>query len=71
MSAVEPAVQEVKVLSEVQVKMLLAWLRSVKTAAPQPLVPAPAGTARGFARRYRSAPHSAAEWMKELREGER
>lgn len=70
MSAVEFAVEKVKLLDEARARQLLAWLQ-----AHEPVVPAapPIGAKAmlGFARRFRAQSRTTAEWMAELREGDR
>jgi hypothetical protein len=69
MSAVEFAVEKVKLLDEARARQLLAWLQAhepATTAVP----PAGARAMLGFARRFRAQPRTTSDWMTELRAGE-
>ncbi len=70
MSAVEFAVEKVKLLDETRARQLLAWLQAHE---PTPPATSPAGAKAmlGFARRYRAQARTTADWMAELREGDR
>jgi hypothetical protein len=73
MSAVEFAVEKVKLLDEARARQLLAWLQAQEPAVPAvPAVP-PAGAKAmlGFARRFRAQSRTTSDWMAELREGDR
>ena len=70
MSAVELVVEKVKQLDEARARQLLTWLQGQERAADSPRPPAGAMAMLGFARRFRSAPRTTADWMEELRAGE-
>jgi hypothetical protein len=71
MSAVEIAVEKVRVLDEARARQLLAWLEAQKHGEPP--LPAPLGAIAmlGFARRFRPQPRATDDWMDDLRAGER
>ena len=71
MSAVELAIEKVKHLDEPHAQQLLAWLQAHEEAAPAQALPRGARAMLGFARRLRSQARSTADWLSELREGER
>lgn len=71
MSAVELALEKVRHLDEAHARQLLAWLRALEQATPTGAPPAGARAMLGFARQFRTQGRSTAEWMTELREGER
>ena len=71
MSAVELALEKVKELSENEAQELLVWLGHFQDDDKKSSTAASVKSARGFARRYRNQARSTADWMKELREGER
>ncbi len=73
MSAVEFAIQKVKLLDEVRARQLLVWLQANEAAASATTPAAPAGARAmlGFARRFRAESRNTADWMAELREGDR
>jgi hypothetical protein len=71
MSAVELAIERVKRLDEAHARRLLAWLQGQEPPAPATAAPLGAQAMLGFARRFRSQPRTTADWMSELREGER
>ena len=71
MSAVELAIEKVKHLDEDHARQLLAWLQAHEPATPVCAAPLGARAMLGFARRLRSQARPTAEWMSELREGER
>ena len=70
MSAVEFAVEKVKLLDEARARQLLVWLQAHEPAT-QATSPAGAKAMLGFARRYRAQARTTADWMAELREGDR
>lgn len=70
MSAVEFAVEKVKLLDEARARQLLAWLQAHEAAVPA-AAPVGAKAMLGFARRFRAQARTTADWMAELREGER
>jgi len=71
MSAVEMAIEKVKQLDEANARQLLAWLQGLRLAETPARQPAGAMAMLGFARRFRPQPRATAEWMAELRAGER
>jgi hypothetical protein len=71
MNAVEIAIQKVKNLDEEGALRLIEWLRNVEQPILNRTAPAGARAMLGFARRLRPEPRSTAEWMAELREGEK
>jgi hypothetical protein len=71
MSAIEMAIEKVKQLDEAHARQLLTWLQRQENAAAQPGQPAGAMAMLGFARRFRPAARPTADWMYEIRAGER
>ncbi len=71
MSAIEMAIEKVKQLDEPHARQLLTWLQRQERAAAQPRQPAGAMAMLGFARRFRPATRATADWMDEIRAGER
>ena len=71
MSAVELAIEKVKHLDEAHARRLLAWLQGQEQARHGFTAPLGARAMLGFARRLRTQARSTADWMSELREGER
>lgn len=71
MSAVELAIEKVKHMDETHARKLLAWLQAHEQAAPAHAAPLGARAMLGFARRLRSQARPTADWLSELREGER
>lgn len=70
MSAVELVIEKVKRLDEQHARQLLNWLQDQENA-PTPHRPAGAMAMLGFARKLRTAPRTTADWMNDLRAGER
>lgn len=70
MSAVAFAIQKVTLLDEARARQLLAWLQANEAAAPA-ATPAGARAMLGFARRFCAHSRTTADWMAELREGDR
>lgn len=73
MSTIDLAIQRVAGLDEQLASKLLAWLdtqQAVKTTAPKER-PLGARAMIGFAVQGGRAPRTTADWMKELREGDR
>lgn len=64
-------IEKVKQLDEARARQLLAWLQGQERAAAVGRQPAGAMAMLGFARRFRTVPRTTAEWMAELRAGER
>lgn len=64
-------IEKVKRLDETRARQLLTWLQRQEPEAAPARQPAGAIAMLGFARRFRSAPRATAEWMEELRAGER
>ena len=71
MSAVEIIIEKVKQLDEAHVRQLLTWLQRQERAAAQPGQPAGAMAMLGFAHRFRPAARATADWMNEIRAGQR
>jgi len=71
MSAIEMAIEKVKHLDEARARQLLTWLQRLEHAATPNRQPAGAMAMLGFARRLRPERRTTAEWMDELRAGER
>ena len=71
MSAIEMAIEKVKQLDEAHARRLLTWLQRQERAAAQPRQQAGAMAMHGFARRFRPAARATADWMDEIRAGER
>jgi len=71
MSAIEMVIQKVKQLDEAHARQLLTWLQGQERAAAPARQPAGAMAMLGFARRFRPERRTTAEWMDELRAGER
>lgn len=71
MTAVELALEKVKRLDEVHARHLLHWLQGQELAVRTQPTSASARTMLGFARRFRNQARSTADWMSELRDGER
>lgn len=71
MSAVELVNEKVKHLDEAHARKLLAWLQEQEVAHSLRGMPMGASAMMGFARRFRAQGRSTADWMFELREGER
>jgi len=70
MSAIEMVIEKVKQLDEAHARQLLTWLQGQEGAAAPARQPAGARAMLGFARRFRPAPRTTADWMEELRAGE-
>ena len=64
-------IQKVKHLDEDHARQLLTWLQGQERAAAPARQPAGAMAMLGFARRFRPERRTTAEWMDELRAGER
>ena len=71
MSAIEMVIERVKQLDEPRALQLLTWLQGQAPAAAPARQPAGAMAMLGFARRFRPVPRPTADWMNELRAGER
>ena len=71
MSAIELAIEKVKQLDEPHARQLLEWLQGQEKAAAASHAPAGAMAMLGFARRFRAVARTTADWMNELRAGER
>lgn len=71
MSAVEEAVEQVKRLDETRARQLLEWLRELKTDQPRSPQPQGAQAMIGYALRFNPERRTTAEWVADLREGER
>ncbi len=71
MSAIEKAIEKVKRLDEARARQLLTWLKTLEPAAAPDRKPAGAMAMLGFARRFCPERRTTAEWMEELRAGER
>ncbi len=64
-------IEKVKKMDEAHARRLLNWLQQGEFPAATIRQPASAMAMLGFARRFRSASRAPAEWMTELRAGER
>jgi len=64
-------IEKVKQLDETQARLVLAWLQALERAGVPSGQPAGAVAMLGFARRFSSQPLTTAEWIAELRAGER
>jgi hypothetical protein len=71
MSMVEMAVEKVRQLDNEHARRLLAWLEAQENADVRQSAPLGAMAMLGFARRFHPRPRTTAEWMAELRNGER
>ncbi len=71
MSAIEMVIEKVNRLDEQHAGQLLEWLQGQESAPTPRRQPAGAMAMLGFARRFRTAPRATADWMNELRAGER
>ena len=71
MSAIEMVIQKVKQLDEAHARQLLTWLQGQERAPAPDRQPVGAAAMLGFARRFRPERRTTAEWMDELRAGER
>jgi hypothetical protein len=71
MSVVEMVIEKVKQLDEAHARQLLTWLQGQERTAAPARQPAGAMAMLGFARRFRPTPRATADWMGELRSGER
>lgn len=71
MSAVETAIEKLKQLDETHARQLLAWLQGLEGPTASPGQPLGAMAMLGFARRFHPQLRTTAEWMAELRAGER
>jgi hypothetical protein len=71
MSAIEMVIQKVKQLDEPHARQLLNWLQGQESAPTPASKPTGAMAMLGFARKFRSAPRATADWMNDLRAGER
>lgn len=70
MSAVDLAVEKVRLLPEEKAEALLAWLESQEPEPARTDYVARGDSVVGIARSYRKEPRPTADWMKDLREGE-
>lgn len=64
-------IEKVKQLDEAHARQLLTLLQGQERIAATPHPPVGAMAMLGFARRFRSTPRSTADWINELRAGER
>lgn len=64
-------IEKVKQLDEAHARHLLAWLQGQESTAVPVSQPLGAMAMLGFARRFRPQLRTTAEWMAELRAGER
>lgn len=64
-------IEKVKRLDEQHARQLLNWLQGQESAPTSTRQPAGAMAMLGFARKFRSAPRTTADWMNDLRAGER
>lgn len=71
MSAIELVIEKVKQLDEQHARQLLNWLQGQENTPTTPRQPAGAMAMLGFARKFRATPRATADWMNDLRAGER
>ena len=71
MSAQEMVLEKVKHLDEQHARQLLNWLQGQENAPTRTRQPAGAMAMLGFARKFRMTTRPTADWMNELRTGER
>jgi len=71
MSVVDLAIEKVKRLNESRARQLLVWLQAHEQPVPALAVPLGARAMLGYARRLRPEARATADWLSELREGER
>ena len=64
-------IEKVKQLDEAHARQLLAWLQGIQPIAAPARQPLGAMAMLGFARRFRPQLRTTADWMAELRAGER
>ena len=64
-------IEKVKQLDEAHARQLLTWLQGLEVSAAPPRQPLGAMAMLGFARRFHPQLRTTAEWMDELRAGER
>ena len=64
-------IEKVKQLDEAHARQLLTWLQGQERAAAPAQQPVGAMAMLDFARRFRTEPRTTADWMAELRDGER
>lgn len=65
------AIEKVRRLDEARARQLLTWLQALEATEAPDRTPAGATAMLGFARRFRPESRSTAEWMDELRAGDR
>ena len=65
------AVEKVSQPDKARARQLLVWLRTLEDGAGVHREPVGVMAMLGFARRFRSKPRTTAEWIAELRAGER
>lgn len=70
-SAIERAIEKVQRLDAEQIRQLLAWLEACQERSQSEAKPLGARAMLGFARRFRADARHTADWMAELRDGER
>ena len=63
--------EKVKQLDEQHARQLLNWLQGHESTPAPARPPTGAMAMLGFARKFRAAPRATADWMNELRAGER
>lgn len=71
MSAVEIAIEKVKGLDEAQARELIRWLQAQSRQVVHPRPAAGARAMLGFARKFGRPARTTADWMNEIRDGER
>ena len=64
-------IEKVKHLDEQHARRLLNWLQGQESAPTPARPPTGAMAMLGFARKFRTTPLSTADWMNDLRAGER
>ena len=71
MSAIELVIQKVKQLDEPHARQLLNWLQGQESAPTPARQPTGAMAMLGFAHKFRPVPRATADWMNDLRAGDR
>jgi hypothetical protein len=71
MSAIEMVIEKVKRLDEQHARQLLNLLQAQESVPVSGRQPTGAMAMLGFARKFRTAPRPTADWMNDLRAGER
>lgn len=64
-------IEKVRQLDEPHARQLLIWLQGQESTPGPARPPTGAMAMLGFARKFRTAPRATADWMNDLRAGER